>query len=204
MKLVDALDQISEVRVRMAQTATFRGFRSMTVAFSGVLGIVAAAVQLQAGWTPGEVVEFVDVWVGVAAVSLLVVGAELVYRSSIEASPLKRRLTLVAIQQFLPCLVAGGLVTAALARTYENAWMLPGLWAVLFSLGVFACCRLLPPATAWVGVYYLVSGTGCLILGSRAEAWMPWMMIATFGVGQLLSAGILYWTLERQHEITAA
>lgn len=204
MKLADALDQISEVRVRMAQTATFRGFRSLTVGFSGVLGIMAAVVQIQSGWAPAEVVEFVDLWIGVAAISVLIVGAELVYRSSIEASPLKRRLTIVAVQQFSPCLVAGALVTAAVIKTPESAWMLPGLWAVLFSLGVFACCRFLPTATVWMGAYYMVSGAACLTLGSQAQHWMPWMMIATFGVGQLLSAGILYWTLERHHEVTAA
>ena len=36
--------------------------------------------------------------------------------------------------------------------------MLPGLWQILFSLGVFASCRLLPRATFGVAVFYLVAG----------------------------------------------
>jgi hypothetical protein len=205
MELSDALDRISEIRAQLAHTETFRGFRSITVGFSGALGIAAAAVQMHTIPVPAEqVLEFVDLWVGVAVVSLLVVGAELAYRSSVEASPLKRRLTLLAVQQFVPCLVAGAVVTTVLVNVPESAWMLPGLWALFFSLGVFASCRLLPPATFWVGMHYLGSGTICLLLGSEAQALTPWMMIGTFGVGQLLAAAILYCTLERGHERTAA
>ena len=205
MELPEALDRIADIRAQLAQTETFRGFRSLTVGFSGVLGVAAAFVQLDRIPLPSEqVLEFVDLWVGVAVICLLVVGAELAYRWAVEPSPLKRRLTLLAIQQFAPCLVAGGVVTAAVANLPECAWMLPGLWAVVFSLGVFSCCRLLPPATFWVGVHYLASGTLCLMFGRDAQALTPWMMIGTFGVGQLLAAVILYYTLERRNERAAS
>lgn len=205
MELLEALDRISEIRAQMTQTETFRGFRSITVGFSGVLGIVAALFQTQTIADPAALsLEFVDLWVGVAIVSVLVVAAELAYRSSVEASPLKRRLTLLAIQQFAPCLIAGGVVTIALSNFPECVWMLPGLWALIFSLGVFACCRLLPRATFWVGVHYVASGAICLMVGHGAVAWAPWMMIGTFGVGQLLAAAILYYTLERSDARTTA
>ena len=73
------------------------------------------------------------------------------------------------------------------------------LEAILFSLGAFACCRLLPRATFWVGVHYLATGTLCLMLGAGAVDQTHWMMLGTFGVGQLLAAAILYFTLERNH-----
>ena len=38
------------------------------------------------------------------------------------------------------------------------AALLPGLWQVFFSLGVFASCRLLPKAVALIGVFHLVAG----------------------------------------------
>jgi hypothetical protein len=202
MDLHDALGQISEIRAQVARTETFRGFRSVTVGFSGVLGIAAGLVQNERIAQPAEhVQEYVELWLGVAILSVLVVGVELGYRWAVESSSLKRRLTVLAIQQFAPCLVAGGALTVVIAdRAPASAWMLPGLWAILFSLGVFASCRLLPAATAWVGVYYLGSGTLCLTFGNGPHALAPWFMMGTFGVGQLLSAAILYFTLERKHE----
>jgi hypothetical protein len=202
MQLHEALGQISEIRAQMARTETFRGFRSLTVGFSGLLGVAAAIFQANRILLPMERVwNYIDLWTGVAVVSLLVVGSELAYSCSAENSALKRRLTLLAIRQFVPCLVAGGILTAVVALfAQESAWMLPGLWAILFSLGVFATSRLLPRATFWVGVHYLLSGTGCLAVGKGQFALSPWMMVATFGLGQLLAAGILYYTLERRYE----
>ncbi len=37
----------------------------------------------------------------------------------------------------------------------ESLWMLPGLWQIFYSLGIFASCRLLPRPTFWVAVFYL-------------------------------------------------
>ncbi len=81
----------------------------------------------------------------------------------------------------------------------ESLWMLPGLWAMLFGLGIFASVRLLPPAIIWAGVFYLFAGTVCLALAQGPYALSPWAMGLPFGVGQLLTAALLYWTLERDH-----
>ncbi|MBX3437221.1 MAG: hypothetical protein KF861_07015, partial [Planctomycetaceae bacterium] len=192
----------SQIRAQVARTETFRGFRSATVGFSGLLGVLAAFVQSQRVPHPSvQVQQFVELWVGVATISLVVVGAEMACRWMVESSSLKRRLTVLAIQQFAPCLVAGAIVTLIIANSApESAWMFPGLWAVLFSLGVFSCCRVLPIATVWVGVYYLASGAVCLALGNGPRALSPWSMAGTFGVGQLLAASILHFTLERSDE----
>jgi len=202
MELYEALGRISEIRTQMVRTETFRGFRSLTVGFSGFLGIAAAAVQAERIRRPTEQIwDYVDLWVGVALVSLIVVGAELLHRRFVVDSPLKRRLTVLTIQQFAPCFVAGAAVTVIVAHfAQESVWMLPGLWAILFSMGVFASVRLLPRSTFWVGLHYMVSGTICLVIGSSSHSPSPWMMVGTFGIGQLLAAGILYYALERSDE----
>jgi hypothetical protein len=110
-------------------------------------------------------------------------------------------MTLLAVEQFLPCVIAGGLLTLVLfTQAPEAVGLFPGLWAVVFSLGVFASCRLLPRATFWAGVYYLVTGLGCLALARGDAALSPWSMAVPFGGGQLLTAAVLYWTLERSDE----
>lgn len=202
MRLEEALEQITEIRAQIARTETFRGYRAATVGFSGVLGVGAAAAQ--PALVPGpqqEVESYLALWIGVAAVSVMVVAAEMLVRSWRAVSPRTIRLTRLAVEQFLPCVVAGAVLTGMLySAAPEGLWMLPGLWAVVFSLGVFASCRLLPRAMFWVGVYYLVAGACCIAYAHGENAFAPWTMGVTFGGGQLLTAAILYWTLERSHE----
>jgi hypothetical protein len=199
MELREALSQISEIRRQMARTEVFRGYRAMPVAFSGLLALAAAGFQ--AVWVPepsAQIEAYLAIWFGAAAVSALAAGVEMAIRARAEAIYWGRRVTWLAVEQFVPSLVAGGLLTFVLVRNSpEVAWMLPGLWQVLFGLGVLASFRLLPKATFWVGVWYTLSGLGCLLMAKGAAAFSPWAMGLPFGGGQLLAAGILYWTLER-------
>jgi hypothetical protein len=199
MELREALSQITEIRAQMARTETFRGYRSGTVGLSGLLGVAGAAVQ--AVWIPeplADIRAYLTLWAGVAAVCVAVWTTEMVLRCRRAALSLTRQTTLLAVEQFLPCLAAGGLLTVAVVtRGADSVWMLPGLWAVLFSLGVFASCRLLPKPVIWVAAYYLAAGVAALVLAQGDAALSPWAMVGTFGVGQLLAAAILYFTLER-------
>jgi hypothetical protein len=111
----------------------------------------------------------------------------------------RRRINWLAIEQFVPCLVAGGFVTAIVTLyAPESLWILPGLWQVFFSLGIFASCRLLPKATFGVAIFYLAAGCACLALARGEMALSPWAMGIPFGAGQLYAAAVLYWTLERR------
>jgi hypothetical protein len=114
---------------------------------------------------------------------------------------LARRTTIFAVEQFLPSLVVGGLVTLVIViRSNESVWMLPGLWSLLFSLGVFASLQLLPRSLAIAGGWYMLVGALALIWGKGEAALSPWFMGTTFGLGQLLTALILHVTLERNLE----
>lgn len=201
MELREALQQISDIRQQMARSEWFRGYRSLTVGFSGVLGLLAAAFQSQWVSSPAnDLGRYLILWVGVALVSASIAGAELLVRAKIAGPGLARDMTRLAVEQFLPCLVVGALLTICVYRSAPQvAWMLPGLWALIFGLGVFASSRLLPSAVIWAGLYYVVCGCACLRWGQGENAFSPWQMAIAFGVGQLLCAAILYWTLERKH-----
>jgi hypothetical protein len=204
MELRDALTQISEIRQQMARTEVFRGYRAMPIAFSGLLALMAAGFQ--AVWLPEpteHMHRYLALWIGAAVVSAVGSGTEMVLRSRQSASPWSRQITWLAVEQFIPCLVAGALLTVVLFRgANECLWMLPGLWQILFSLGIFASSRLLPRATFGVAIFYLVSGLTCLTLARGEAALSPWAMGLPFGVGQLLAAAVLYRTLER-HDVSA-
>jgi hypothetical protein len=77
--------------------------------------------------------------------------------------------------------------------------MLPGLWAMLFSMGIFASRRLLPRGMELIGGFYLLAGLLCLALTPESSPPWPWTMALTFGTGQLLAAILLYVRLERGH-----
>jgi hypothetical protein len=198
MEIRQALVQVSEIRAHLARTETFRGYRSATVAFTGAVGIAAAFVQ--AIWLPQPIEHwdsYLALWIGAAVLNVTFVGIEIWSRAH-TGFDFTRRTTLFAVGQFLPALLVGGLLTLVIARQAPDAmWMLPGLWALVFSLGVFASCRLLPRAVAIVGAWYIVGGVLALAWGQGPAALSPWIMGLTFGGGQLLTAFILYFTLER-------
>jgi len=197
MELREALTQISEIRQRVAQTEVFRGYRAVPVAFSGVLALATAVMQATFLPQPeSSPIVYLALWIGAAAASVLATGLEIFLHHRHARSSLAKQLTWLALRQFAPCLLAGGLVMfAVLTYAPDMLWMLPGLWAMLFSLGIFASYRLLPRPTFWVAVFYMIAGT--MLLTLREAALSPWAMGLPFGAGQFFAAAVLYWTLER-------
>lgn len=201
MELREALTQIYEIRQQVARTEVFRGYRSATVAFTGVLAFFVAVVQSVLLPQPQEnMLAYLALWVTAALISLAVTGLEMFWRCRNSSSSLTVVMTTLAIGQFLPAVAAGGLIIVVLYfYAPDSLWMLPGLWSVLFSLGIFASFRLLPRATFWVATFYMMAGMMCLALAQGEAAFSPWAMGIPFGAGQMLAAGILYWNLERKH-----
>ena len=194
----EALHKIDEIHLRLAETERFRGYRALPVLGSGLLAIATAVAQPLLVPDPArQLGGYLGLWIGVAAVSLAaaLVTMLLRVRGGAALDPESVRL---ALGQFLPCLVAGAAVTAVLAP--DCAWLLPGLWQVLFSLGVFASARLLPPQALAVAAWYLGCGVACLAWARGPAAFSPWAMGLPFGAGQLASAAVLFWTLERTHD----
>jgi hypothetical protein len=199
-----ALIDITRIREQLARGSEFRGYGPATVATTGLLALLAATAQsvwLSAS-SPGEA-RYLQLWGVTAAASFGLIVLEAVFRSRRAHGGLALSMLQSALEQFLPAIVAGGLLTLILpGATPANVWMLPGLWQIVFSLGVFASCRLLPRAMFVVGVWYLFCGLGCLALLGPDRSLSPWAMGVPFAVGQLSVAGILL--SSRQEERTSA
>ncbi|MGE3821285.1 MAG: hypothetical protein AB7I30_17865 [Isosphaeraceae bacterium] len=198
MELHEALSQITEIRQQMARTEVFRGYRAGPVAFSGVLAVSASLTQgLWLPYPAQRLGAYLGLWVGTAIVSGAAAGLGMFLRAKGPGRSLRREITWLAIEQFVPCIAAGALLTIVLVRSApEASWMLPGLWQIMYSLGIFASCRLLPRATFGVALFYLLTGLTTLTLAKGDAAFSPWAMGLSFGVGQFLAASILYRTLE--------
>lgn len=197
MHLDDALLQIAEIRRQLARSEVFRGYRAATTAFSGAVALAASLIQ---GFLlPNTLGAYLLLWLGAALLSLTVVGAEMFISCRRAQSAMRNEMTLSAVEQFVPSLVAGGLLTFVLARFAIDAlWLMPGLWAILFGLGIFASRRLLPRGAGAVGFWYLLTGLCSIVIASQSRYEISaWHMAVMFGVGQLIAAGMLYWNLER-------
>ncbi len=188
-----ALADISEIRSQLARGADFNGYGAATLAATGVFaGLTAWA---QARWLPDPVhnlLAYIGLWTATAAVSVIIIAMETVTRSRRMHSGLAQEMILSAAEQLLPAGLAGVLLTAVLLRfAPEVMWMLPGLWQMIFALGVFASCRYLPRAMLFVGGWYLASSLACLVLARGEDALSPWAMGAPFAVGQLMVGAVL-------------
>jgi hypothetical protein len=190
MELHDALTQITEIRAQMARTQVFRGYRAAPVAGSAVLAFLAGAAQ--SVWISDphrQIGGYVALWSGAAVLSALLAGMGMAARRrKMLSSAWSREITWLAIEQFTPCL-----------SIPEALPLLPGLWQLLFGLGIYSSCRLLPRPTVFVATFYLIAGFLTLVLARGDAAFSPWAMALPFGVGQLFAAGVLYWTLERHN-----
>jgi hypothetical protein len=192
--LHQAMSEIRSIRIQVARGSEFRGYGPASIALSGVLALLVAAGQSRwmAGHSKHGIVSYVAVWVSTAAVALALTGIETFARSRRVHSGFASEMMRSATEQFLPALVVGCLLTALLLRVaIQDCWMLPGLWELIFSLGVFASCRFLPRQMFAVGVWYLAAGLYCLAAGSADRALSPWAMGVPFGIGQILVAAVL-------------
>jgi hypothetical protein len=94
MELREALTQITEIRLQLARTEVFRGYRAMPVAFSGGIALLAALIQ--AGTMPDpqtQIGRYLALWVSAAVVSALAAGLEMIIRARNASSPMTRELT---------------------------------------------------------------------------------------------------------------
>ena len=197
-----ALGDISSIRRQMARSTEFHGYGPATLAGTGVLAVSAAGVQ--AVWLPdpaNHISAYLSIWIWTAVLSAASIGVQMYTRTRRIHSGMADEMIRMAVEQFLPSVGAGALITIVLVRYVPAAlWMLPGIWQVIFSLGVFSSCRFLPRPVAAAGAWYLLTGLVCIALAD-SRALSPWAMGIPYGAGQLLVAGILLFsTKEGQDE----
>jgi hypothetical protein len=199
--LRQALAEINAIRTQVARDTQFRGYGPVSIAASGVLALLVAAIQSYLIKNNHDFGSSLVIWVITAAVVVGLTATETINRARRVHRGLASEMIHSAAEQFLPALVVGVLLTAVLLwAAPAELWMLPGLWQLLFSLGVFASCRFLPRQTVAVGIWYLVAGLTCLVLQSDSKTFSPWSMGIPFGIGQLFVAAVLQFGPEKSSE----
>jgi len=189
-----ALADIIAIRSQIAAGTAFRGYGPAAIAATAGVALVTAVLQYGLLEDPTFYpLTFLFGWAAAALLSAAMIWIEVVARSRRHHSGLADAMIHQAVEQFLPAGVAGVLLAAMLWKFAPEAlWMLPGLWQILVSLGVFASVRSLPRTVWLAGAWYFVAGFVVLLLASQTHALSPWTMGLPFVIGQLLTATIIY------------
>jgi hypothetical protein len=193
LNLDRALTDIKAMRSQMARGTEFRGYGPVAFVATGLLAIGAALAQ--AHWIDdpsNQATAYLGLWIATAMIAGVIIGVDVVTRSRRVHSGLADEMIQAAAEQLFPAVVAGGLVTVILFHfSPESLRLLPGLWQVILSLGIFASCRSLPAPFIIVGVWYLAAGLVCLAFANNGNEFSPWAMGVPFGIGQFLAAVLI-------------
>jgi hypothetical protein len=189
-----ALADIFAIRSQIAAGTAFRGYGPAAIAATSGLALMTAVAQFFWLDDPsGQPAIFFAGWTATAVVSAGIIWVEMQARSRRHHSGLADAMIHQAVEQFLPAGMAGALLAVVLGSfAPDTLWMIPGLWQLLVSLGIFASARSLPRSVGIAGAWYFVAGFATLMLASENHALSPWAMGLPFAVGQLLLAAILH------------
>jgi TctA family transporter len=195
MDISRALAEIEDIHQQIAKGEVYRGYRSLPVAASGLMGFAAAWLQAPALGAV-DPIGFVLYWSAIAACAGFVGASEIVYNYVVHDDRATRRRTRQVVGQFLPSVLAGAIITASFAHlSAALVPLLPGLWAICFGIGTFASRPYLPRASGWVALFYYAAGIALLWVARGPGPLGGWWVGGTFGTGQLLAAVVLYWNL---------
>lgn len=198
MNVHEALGALAEIHEQLAKAEIYRGYHPATTLASGMCGLAATAAQ---PWVVSshDARGFIAYWLATAVLCGLVSASVTIVRYVTVESETDRRRTRQVVGQFAPCLAAGAMLGLAWRRIDAPAELLPGLWAVVFSLGIFSSRPYLPRAAGWVGLGYLAAGSAWLV-------WPPEDLPAagraigiTFAWGQAAAGWVLWRNQEREH-----
>jgi len=196
--LNQALVDIRSIRRQVARTTEFRGYGPATLFATAILALLTGMAQ--AHWLPvpaAHPVQYVALWLTSGFFCAALIATQMLTRANRVHSGMADEMVRMAVAQFLPAAFAGAMLPFVMLRVSLSVfWMLPGLWQIIFSLGVFASCRCLPRPMILVGVWFLLTGLTCVALGDT-RSLAPATMSGTYAVGMALVGAIHYFSSKK-------
>ena len=198
MDVPQALERIEEIHAQLAKGEVFRGYRPVPVAMAGAIGLVAGWVQPRLLPAGDDGKAFLWYWLSVAALNLALIGGVIGAGYWRVPDPFARRHTRQVVGQFVPCMAAGAAISLTLPALDPGlVRLLPGIWALLLGLGIFASRPYLARATGWVGLFFVFAGTALLAFPTPELAGLGARNGAVFGLGLLAAAVVLHLDIPR-------
>ena len=120
MDVTRALDQIAEIHQQIAKGEVYRGYRSLPIAASGLMGLAAAWLQ-PAGLGTADPIGFVVYWTAIAIGAAFVGSSEIIYNYVVHEDGSVRRQTRKVVGQFLPSVVGGAAMAVCFTHSERHA-----------------------------------------------------------------------------------
>ena len=112
MNVHEAVAQIEQIQAHLQRTETFRGYRSQTLALSGLLAVIGSLIQMQYIAEPLQALQtYLALWLGIATCSASGTALELMNRCRVSGSLRAVRSTRSALLKLVLSLTAGALLT---------------------------------------------------------------------------------------------
>ena len=178
-----ALADLRFIRRTMESASTFTAFSGWGLALIGAITVAAGSWASRPAGREG----WLAAWLALAAVSVAIAASTTWWkarrlRQPLLASPARRFALGLA-----PPLVAGAVVTVALARA-GHFDLLPGIWLLLYGAGVVTggafSARIVPA----MGFAFMALGAAALL---GPVAWGDWLLLAGFGGLHLVFGSII-------------
>jgi hypothetical protein len=178
----DALRRVADIHAQVARSTFFRGYRAEIAVGQAILALSTATVEWFS-WAALDAQDHASIWLVVALVCALTSSVDIVLRRRFIPRPSAR----LAALQLSPALVVGVVLAPLL---WGQAELLPGIWTMLFGVGLLSSAPYLPGHIRLLGLFYLAAGA-VMTHAAGIGLSSPWSMGLTFGGGQLVAAAIL-------------
>jgi len=184
-----ALAQVQELQARILEKQRFKGYSGRARALSGTLALLGA-IAMGSSTYPATTTAHLAGWGAVFVIAFLLNYGALMYWFLFDPGVNRDWRRLKPVADVAPPLVVGGVFTLALVLREHHDYLV-GTWMCLFGLANLASRHVLPRAICWVGLFYLLTGAGCL-LWPNLTFINPWPMGLIFFIGEWTGGLILH------------
>ncbi len=203
MKIERALADLAEVRDRLASVQEFRGYSASAAALSGLVAIVAGAIQwavAPAPYSPETISRYLFIWFVCLALALAInYGALLAWYVRIAGRHERQQTRSVGIAM-IPAIGLGAVLSLAMLA-HQMVWLLPGIWYAAYGIGLFSSRAMLPRGVIYVASAFGLTGAALILTLDTSLPLRFWVMPIGFGFAQMFIGYLL--AQDRKAETTA-
>ncbi|MFN7943189.1 MAG: hypothetical protein U0X73_16485 [Thermoanaerobaculia bacterium] len=172
-----AASEIAYIRRTMERSAGFTAVPGWGSVGMGAIGLAATFLAREQP-TPGA---WLAVWVAAAVLAFALGAVSLVRKAERAGVSLSGHAARSFVRALLPALAVGALLTGVLWRA-GSMELLPGVWLLLYGLGVTAAGAFSVPCVPIEGACLLAVGALALLFPGAAD---PWLLGLGFGLLQI-------------------
>lgn len=188
-KVNEALSQVRRLQAVFMSRQRFRGYSGPARMISGCLALVIAFL-LANDFVYTHPLSYLKAWGCLLLLSLVLNYASLARWFWFDPKVKREMRHLYPALEAIPPLIIGAVLSLALIQ-HQLYYLLYGTWMCLFGGANIASRHVMPRGLGWVGLFYLIAGTVCL-LHPDMTFFNPWPMGFVFFIGEAAGGLLLY------------